>query len=550
MSSQPASLDRPKRTLRGAVELAMKHLDDLPLHERDAEEERLADALGRASVSNVSSMSGGFRRFSPLPPLRQEAPPLPLELVPEKLRGRVGDSAELMQVPHEMIAIPVLVSASSVIGRKVTIRPKARDTWTVTPNLWGAVVAPPSCMKTPSLALALDPIRQFEDAARLEHEQIERDQAVELIKLQQQEKAIYEQLKQAYKGKAGDITPDGLGESLSSVRERLQKLNEELNPGRYILNDTTVEKAIELFRANPNGLLQERDELTGWLRSLDRDDRKGDREFYLETWAGDRSYTQDRIGRGTVHAPRICLSIIGGMQPGKFAKYVSDAVRGHWRADGLLQRFQLLVWPEHSSEWERVDREPDRQARALAGEVFGYLNGHRLDEEPRHFEVEAQRLFNDWWTELERRLRSPELRASEAFLAHLGKYRSLMPSLALIFHLCSRSAESNVSIAATRLAAAWCEYLEQHARKVYAVELFPGLESAHALAKKIRSNHVEDRTPIRDIYRRQWSRLRDSDQVYEAIVVLEENGWVCTDTAGSGDRPIQVLRINPEVYES
>ena len=64
---------------------------------------------------------------------------------------------------------------------------------------------------------------------------------------------------------------------------------------RYIVNDPTVEKLLELLRANPNGLLLERDELTGLLRSLDREDRKGDREFYLESWSGDRGFTSDRI---------------------------------------------------------------------------------------------------------------------------------------------------------------------------------------------------------------------------------------------------------------
>ena len=55
---------------------------------------------------------------------------------------------------------------------------------------------------------------------------------------------------------------------------------------RYIVNDTTVEKLGELLRDNPWGLLEFRDELTGWLRCLDKPGHEGDRAFYLESWNG------------------------------------------------------------------------------------------------------------------------------------------------------------------------------------------------------------------------------------------------------------------------
>ena len=38
-----------------------------------------------------------------------------------------------------------------------------------------------------------------------------------------------------------------------------------------MVNDSTVEKLGELLNENPNGLLVFRDELTGFLRQLDRD---------------------------------------------------------------------------------------------------------------------------------------------------------------------------------------------------------------------------------------------------------------------------------------
>jgi hypothetical protein len=67
---------------------------------------------------------------------------------------------------------------------------------------------------------------------------------------------------------------------------------------RYKTNDSTVEKLGELLRDNPAGLLVQRDELVDLLASWEREDRQGDRAFFLEAWNGDQSFDTDRIGRG------------------------------------------------------------------------------------------------------------------------------------------------------------------------------------------------------------------------------------------------------------
>ena len=80
-------------------------------------------------------------------------------------------------------------------------------------------------------------------------------------------------------------------------------------------SDATVEKLGEILNENPRGLLVLRDELSGWLRTLDRSGREGDREFFLESWNGTGSYTFDRIGRGTVRVGSMTVSLFGGIQP-------------------------------------------------------------------------------------------------------------------------------------------------------------------------------------------------------------------------------------------
>lgn len=272
-----------------------------------------------------------------------------------------------------------------------------------------------------------------------------------------------------------------------------------------MINDGTVEKIGELLNRNPRGLLLSRDELSGWFWALEKPGREGDREFYLEGWNGSGGFTYDRIGRGTLHIPALCLSIFGTIQPGKLKAYIDAALRGGAGDDGLLQRMQLAVWPEISKDWVNIDRAPDRSARNQAFRIFEELDqitpkeiGAQTQGEEipsLRFAPEAQAIFGAFLEKLERRLRSGTLVDAPAFESYLSKYRSLMPSLALIFHLMKRvdgSSGTAVSATAARLAERWCGFLEAHARKIYAPELNQELATARALFDKIRDGSITD----------------------------------------------------------
>lgn len=169
-----------------------------------------------------------------------------------------------------------------------------------------------------------------------------------------------------------------------------------------MVNDPTVEKLGELLNQNPNGLLLFRDELTGFLRTLDKDGNENARAFYLESWNGDGRYVYDRIGRGTIEIEHACVSILGGIQPGPLTDYMRFAPD-----DGLMQRFQLLVWPDSTDEWDDVDRWPNAVAKTAAYEVYQRLAaldadalGAVRDESGAtsylRFAPEVQEAFSEW----------------------------------------------------------------------------------------------------------------------------------------------------------
>src|ERR687891_109080 len=130
--------------------------------------------------------------------------------------------------------------------------------------------------------------------------------------------------------------------------------------------------AVIAAKENPRGLLIFRDELIGFLAALDREDRKSDRGFYLEAWNGYGSYLYDRIGRGTVPVENCCVSILGGIQPAKLLAYLHQTM-DPMGDDGLLQRFQLLVYPDEPREWDLVDCYPDKEAKERALDILKNL---------------------------------------------------------------------------------------------------------------------------------------------------------------------------------
>jgi len=487
----------------------------------------------------------------PVPSTLSPVEPFNWLLLPDKLRAWVEDISDRMQCPPDFVAVAVMVALGSIVGRQLGIRPKAFDDWTVVPNLWGVVVGRPGVLKTPAVAEALKPLRGLEVEARAKHEDAVREWEAEAEVRAVEKKVRADHLKRELKKPGADRTALAQGLVTGEPDEPQRR--------RYVVNDTTVEKLGEILAGNPNGVLLYRDELTGFLRGLDRDGRESDRAFYLEAWNGDGRFTYDRIGRGTVDIEAACVSVLGTTQPGPLREYVRSMRDGRGGDDGLLQRFQLAVWPDVSTGWENVDRRPDRAAAEVARALFDGLA--RLDPTPLgaetdgegglpflRFDPSAQVMFDEWRSGLERRVRSAE--EHPALESHLAKYRSLVPALALLIHLAGEGC-GPVKEEALATAILWVEYLEIHARRLYAPVIGTDAAPAAALAKHLRKGDLEDSFTRRDVERKGWSGLRKED-VERATDTLEDLGWIRAEEDEPGDRggrPTVRYRINPLVRE-
>jgi putative DNA primase/helicase len=484
---------------------------------------------------------------SDLPPVMLFSP----DLLPESLRGHVEDVSERMQTPLDYAGAVTVVALSGCVNRRAAIQPKERDTgWVVVPNTWGANVGSPGLLKSPLVNAVTAPVRGIDELWRQEYESGLDEFELEREKAEIERAAWRESYKCAIKkGQQTPFRPD------TNLKPPTRK--------RLIVVDATFEKLHQILSENPAGVLVIRDELTGWIAELERVGREGERAFFLSAWNGDTAHTIDRIGRGSIHVPACCVSLFGNIQPARLRAYLADALQDGPANDGLFQRFQVLVWPDMPGRWRLIDRAPNADAAERARRVFTALTEITPDEPRRlNFSSEAQELFNEWLTELESKIRGGQLHP--AFVAHLAKYRSLMPSLAGLFELADWAAGlgggEHVSLNHTRQAADFCEYLESHARRVYSCIVSPQLKASRELAEKIRSKQAgkpDERSGLtflsaREIYIKQWSGLDTPERVYHAIEVLQDAGWLRPETqksGSSGGRPAVRFIVNPRVFE-
>lgn len=477
---------------------------------------------------------------------------LPAEIIPGAFRPWLVDIARRMQCPLDFVAVGALVVSAAVIGAGCAMRPKQRDDWNVIPNLWGGVVARPSMLKSPALAEIMKPLVRMELEARDEYDEAMMMHGAEFEAYKAERESIKADMLKTAKGK-GTRNMDVLKAEFMGTQEP-----EAPTRRRFKTNDSTIEKLGELLNENPRGILVFRDELVGLLSNWDREDRQVDRAFYLEGWNGNQGHTVDRIGRGTIDVTNTCISILGGIQPAKLQAYLMQST-GNLTNDGMMQRFQLLIYPDEPGNWQLVDEWPAKEAKNRAHEIIkamanmDFIGAGATNGTARpyfNFSEQGQAVFNEWLTELEAKIRQE---TNPLISEHLAKYRSLMPSIALVLHLVDAAGDGwpgPVSDEAATKAAAWCEYFETHARRIYGLLGDKGSRAAAELGARIKAGKVEDGFTIRDIYnRKQWHLLDTKELVLEACQELVEAGWLRRDDiASTGGRPKEVYHINPKVF--
>ena len=338
---------------------------------------------------------------------------LQTELIPEPFRAWLADVSHRMQTPGDFAAVSSLVIVGSLIGAGCSIKPKRLDDWEVIPNVWGACIGRPSVvLKTPSMKEPMSLLERLQaeygelfekDKAETEFDELTNKAMIDDVKAQ---------LSKAAKGAGKNrvVNPDDIQKLKADYLELTQSTEPEATRRLFKTNETSIQSMTLLQVQNERGILVFRDELTGLLVKWDREDGADERAYFLQGWNGDGSYTDVKIGRGITDAKSICISLLGGIQPDKLARFLYQANKGN--NDGLVQRLQLAVWPDEPKQWQLIDTKPNKAEKLRVFDIMKALAEldfiqygavmNENDERPYfRFDDAAQEVFNQWLTELQ-----------------------------------------------------------------------------------------------------------------------------------------------------
>jgi putative DNA primase/helicase len=430
------------------------------------------------------------------------------------------------------------------------------------------IIAPPGSLKSNCLGEATKPVKYLAAKAHKQFEEANKNYQEELDAYEIQQDAIEKTLKKAYKNLVTCPSNQNaeIEFEIENYKKQLAALNKPEEPfeKRYITSDATIEVLQEILKNNPGGLLVERDELIALLMSFTMSGHEADRGFYLEGWNGGGDYQVDRIGRGSTYVPHLCLSVVGATQPEKIQAYIIKNISALLN-DGLVQRFQLMVYPDFTKR-DYIDEYPDNAAKEAVYKIAATIASDaflkdcktkpsEFDDMPLlHFSFErvAQARFKEWLIALEKQIDEEE---SAILKEHWSKYRGLIPSLALIFHVITMvqtgQAKANpVTLDSLNIAIAWHPYLESHARRVYGMGSNLTEKVVEVLAKKLKQGMFDNGFSARDVYRKNLKGIgTDAEFAEIACEELEKLGWLRAKyiSPAKGQKAKTVYDINPNI---
>ena len=468
-------------------------------------------------------------------------PPLPLvEVFTPKAAEWIAGTAEGAGAPADYVVATLLSVVGATVGNSRWVSPWRG--WAEPPLVWSMAVGNPSAGKSPAIDAVLAPLRRAERPIRQVAE-TEREDWAKREKLAKLAEADWEaRVKSAMK--KGLEPPEMPQEAM---------MGEPPHIPRLMVSDGTVERLGVIAQAQPKGLLQVRDELAGWLLTMESRNGGSDRAFWLEAYGG-RSFSVERMGRAPLTIDRLAIGALGGIQPNRLSELLTKA-----SDDGLLARF-LPVWPG------RVPvKQPDRYASdALADEAMARLvalqmpvdDGGELRPWFVNFDDDAQRLMNDWreacagWEES----------AEGLLLSFIGKLPGMAARVSLVlsaigFAFDGESDPGERQITAAQFGRA-CHYLETYAlpmaRRCYGAASVPKQErAARRLLSVIREEGWQTFT-TRQAMRAERAALGSEATLNPAIRALEEGDIIrltAVPPGPKGGRPVRAYEVNPAVLE-
>lgn len=442
-------------------------------------------------------------------------PPFPLEALPEPLKRFAVEGAASVPCPPDYVAVPMLVFAGAAIGASRALEIKHGRT--ERPCLYAAIVGSPSCGKTPCRTFAARPLH--EEQARLYE--------------------IFRRERQAHE--------DGV-EDVPKPKERT-----------LYVSDVTTEKLARVLQENPRGVAVDRDELTGWVRSMDqyRSGKGADRQFWLSAWSGDPvSVHRQNQDAGPVRVAHPFVCVVGGLPPD-----LLTAMRGERAVcDGFMDRILFSYpqeYPAAGETWTCIPEECEQAWRDYLARLWALemVDDPQLGPRPRFVRLTA--CGRKAWERFTNRLAADRNSDStpDCLKSALGKMNSYGARLALILHylrlVTGETGGEDVDGESMDRAAQLASYFQGHLLRVHAaMDADPRVAAVRKLLKWIVTQGSRQFSR-RDAYRAMRGKDKATEDIDPLLSLLEKHGYIRLQLGNrhvsGGRKASPVYEVNPDV---
>ncbi|MCC5831182.1 MAG: DUF3987 domain-containing protein [Phycisphaeraceae bacterium] len=478
---------------------------------RRREELLAAHAAMEAALEDRPTENAALRLMSLERPLKRDrtaAPKrrgFPVDQLPAGVARFVSEMTSALGLEDaSFTAVACLGVVAGACGGRWSVTIKRG--YTVPLTLWVGLVGESGSKKSPALEACLKPLRDIQSRHWAAHREAQ---------------ATFER-EQKSRRRSRDAAMDASVEPEAPIA------------WRCLADDATVEALGRILQDNAHGVLIAADELGGFLMGLGRytNARGADEGRMLGCFDGS-ALTVDRKGDGTVHIPRACVSILGGIQPGTLTRAFGPAQRD----GGMLARFLLVHPPDRAGRWS--DAEPSIKAiegwaltiEALAGiacdgDEQDRPMPHRLELEPEAREMLAR--FHDEIAVVMDATDDGHLRS------HLSKLRGgIVPRLAGLLHLIGvverggdpLAPEARTITAATMSAAVEIgRWFRAEAELIYGRFHEPEQEALERSLVEYIQRQEGGRITARGLHRGMSKRFKNTEQADRALRELAKAG--------------------------
>ncbi len=242
------------------------------------------------------------------------APVFPIEIFPPAFREYAERASAAVPVPVEMVAIPMMGIAASVIGNRAHLHLKR--TWQEYASFFFACVADPGKAKSGAQGLAEEPMRMLQRAAGRQHREDVR---------------VHQEIVRGNKARPK-------GEQIDDPPYPIKR--------EYYTTDITIEALARVLEHSP-GVVYSGDEFAAWVERMNQYRKGGDREQYMSIWAGRPIKATRKTVGASVEVDKPVVCVIGGVQPEVVPHLMSEA------RDGFVERILPYVPLVSTKTWNR-----------------------------------------------------------------------------------------------------------------------------------------------------------------------------------------------------